>query len=68
MTDPIEEVIRHRVQRADEVRGDNDGRVTLAELKRWLDKRVPVEARKMGGNQTPTTSLVDAWGEVYLTR
>jgi len=54
--------------KADMVCGDNDGRVTLAELKRWLDKRVPLEARKMGGNQTPITSLVDAWGEVYLTR
>ena len=54
--------------KADMVCGDNDGRVTLAELKRWLDKQVPLEARKMGGNQTPITSLVDAWGEVYLTR
>ena len=54
--------------KADMVCGDNDGRVTLAELKRWLDKQVPLEARRMGGNQTPITSLVDAWGEVYLTR
>ena len=52
----------------DKVGGDSDGRVTLAELKRWLDKQVPLEARRMGANQTPITSLVDAWGEVYLTR
>jgi len=54
--------------KADMVCGNNDGRVTLAEFKRWLDKQVPLEARKMGGRQTPITSLVDAWGEVYLTR
>ena len=56
------------VSEDDKVGGDSDGHVTFAELKRWLDKQVPLEARKMGGNQTPITSLVDAWGEVYLTR
>jgi hypothetical protein len=54
--------------KADGVCGDNDGRVTLAELKRWLDRQVPLEAKRRGGQQTPTTSLVDAWGEVYLTK
>ena len=54
--------------KADMVSGNDDGRVTLAELKRWLSSQVPLEARKMGGKQTPITSLVDAWGEVYLTK
>ena len=54
--------------KADMVCGNNDERVTLAELKRWLDQQVPLEARKVGGRQTPITSLVDAWGDVYLTR
>lgn len=47
---------------------NNDERVALAELKRWLDRQVPLEARKAGGKQTPITSLADAWGDVYLTR
>jgi len=54
--------------KADKVTGNNDGRVTLSELKRWLHDQVPLEARKHGGTQTPLTSLVDAWGEVYLTK
>ncbi|HOX38190.1 MAG TPA: caspase family protein [Candidatus Brocadiia bacterium] len=54
--------------KADMVCGNNDGRVTLAELKRWVDQQVPLEARKRGGNQTPVTSMVEAWGEVYLTK
>ena len=47
---------------------NGDDRVTLAELKQWLDRQVPLQARKVGGKQTPITSLVDAWGDVYLTR
>ena len=54
--------------KADMVCGNNDERVTLVELKRWLDQQVPLEARKVGGKQTPVTSMVEAWGEVYLTR
>ena len=54
--------------KADMVCGNDDQRVTLAELKRWLDQQVPLEARKAGANQTPITSVVDAWGDVYLTR
>ena len=47
---------------------NGDDRVTLAELKQWLDRQVPVQASKVGGAQTPMTSLVDAWGDVFLTR
>jgi len=47
---------------------NGDDRVTLAELKLWLDKQVPVQASKVGGRQTPMTSLVDAWGDVFLTK
>jgi len=47
---------------------NNDDRVTLAELKVWLDTQVPIQARKVGGKQTPITSVVDAWGDVYMTR
>ena len=47
---------------------NGDDRVTLAELKQWLDKQVPLQAHKVGGKQTPMTSLVDAWGDVFLTR
>jgi len=47
---------------------NGDDSVTLAELKQWVDRRVPLQASKVGGKQTPITSLVDAWGDVYLTR
>jgi len=54
--------------KADKVCGDNDGRVTAGELKRYLDEQVPARARKYGGSQTPVTQMLDAWGKVYLTR
>ena len=54
--------------KADMVCGDNDGRVTAGELKRYLDEQVPVQARRYGGSQTPVTQMLDAWGKVYLTR
>ena len=54
--------------KADKVCGDGDGRVTAGELKHYLDEQVPAQARKYGGNQTPVTQMLDAWGKVYLTR
>ena len=54
--------------KADQVCGDNDGRVTAGELKRYLDEQVPAQARRYNGNQTPVTQMLDAWGKVYLTR
>ena len=54
--------------KADALAGDNDGRVTLAELRSWLEKQVPSAAAKAGGKQTPVVKVPEGWEGVYLTK
>lgn len=53
---------------ADSACGDGDERVTLGELKKYLEQRVPKYARKAGGRQTPVVRIPQGWDGVYLTR
>jgi uncharacterized caspase-like protein len=47
---------------------DRSGRVTLAELKRFLEEAVPSRAREIDGNQTPVVEIQGAGTNVALTR
>lgn len=53
---------------ADTASGDGDDRVTLGELKKYLQQRVPKYARKAGGRQTPLVKIPELWRNVYLTK
>ena len=54
--------------KADDLSGDRDGRVSLGELRSWLENTVPKRAARIGGRQTPVVKVPDGWGGVYLTR
>ena len=54
--------------RADDQYGDRDGRVSLGELRSWIDKVVPKRAAQAGGKQTPVIKVPDGWEGLYLTR
>lgn len=53
---------------ADSACGNGDDRVTLGELQKYLDLRVPSYARKVGATQTPIVKIPEGWKPVYFTR
>ena len=54
--------------RADEETGDRDGRVSVRELVRYLDREVPALAREAGHEQTPRYEISEGEGDIFLTR
>ncbi|MEK7449498.1 MAG: caspase family protein [Planctomycetota bacterium] len=46
---------------------DADNRVSITELKEYLDKNVPEKAREIGSAQTPVIKI-ESSGELYLTK
>ncbi|MBI5778104.1 MAG: caspase family protein [Planctomycetes bacterium] len=46
---------------------DGDKRVSISELKKFLDKEVPNKAKELGSAQTPVIKI-ETSGEIYLTR
>ena len=54
--------------KADTLGGNSDGRVSLAELKLWLEEQVPSAAARAGGKQTPVIRVPPGWEGLFLTR
>ena len=52
---------------ADGISGEPDGRIDVGELKKYLDRNVPANARRMGANQTPYIKIESA-GTIFLTK
>ena len=46
---------------------DGDKRVSISELKKYLDKEVPNKAKELGSAQTPVIKI-ETSGEIYLTK
>jgi hypothetical protein len=46
---------------------DGDKRVSISELKKFLDKEVPNKAKELGSAQTPVIKI-ETSGEIYLTK
>lgn len=46
---------------------DGDKRISISEMKKFLDKEVPNKARELGAAQTPVIKI-ETSGEIYLTK
>ncbi len=50
-----------------EANNDNDKRISITELKKYIDDNVPNKARELGSKQTPVIKI-ETSGEIYLTK
>ena len=46
---------------------DGDKRVSISELKKFIDREVPNKAKELGSAQTPVFKI-ETSGEIYLTK
>ena len=48
--------------------GYGDGKLTLREIKLWLEQSVPAKAKELGAKQTPMITVPEGWDGIYITR